>query len=461
MPVIPIKIKSKLRTVPWDKLKPFQGSLKEMTEDDAMKLRASILKHGWRFPMFVWKEKKNNWIHDGHGRLNILKALVEEGYTIGEIPVVDITAKDKREAAELLLAVNSRFGKATPEGLYEFMNEMGLDVETLLEYDFPDLDIDDFISNFFEEVNEQADETPEPPEPEKVRTKAGDVYHLGKHTLMCGDSTNKKDVAELMDGSKADMVFTDPPYGVSYTGIKIPNRRKWNIIKGDDLRNTDLHKLLLGAFQNIFLVTKDTPAVYICYSSANHTIFEEALKKAGFQVRQQLIWKKHLVVGHLHYHSSHEPIFYCSKEKTAEWYGDRTSKTFILSTPDPDFTALRKADMVEMLVQIHKDSTILAIARERNYVHPTQKPVELPTKAIQNSSPHGGLLFEPFGGSGSTLIAAEVTGRVCKVMEFDPKYCDVIVQRYVNYTGSTDVTKNGKKDKWRVTRKEKGEDDED
>lgn len=454
MPVIPIKIKGDLRRVPWKSLKPFQGNLKEMSEDDAEKLRGSLLKFGWRFPIFVWKEKKNNWIHDGHGRLNVLKKLLEEGYTIGDIPVVDIQAKDKQEAGELLLALNSRFGKATPEGLYEFINEMGIDVETLLDYDFPDIDIDDFVSEFFEVPADGADETPEPPEPGKERTKPGDVYHLGKHTLMCGDSTDKKAVLKLMDGSKADMVFTDPLYGVSYKGTNNPNGREWDVIEGDDLRSGDLHKLLLGAFQNIFLVTKDTPAVYICYASINHTIFEAAIKEAGLRVRQQLIWKKHMVLGHSDYHWSHEPILYCSKEKSAEWYGDRTSKTFVIGTPDPDFSALRKVDMIEMLVQIHKQSTILTIAKDPagEYVHPTQKPVELPTKTIQNSSPHGGLLFEPFCGSGSTLIAAEVTGRICRAMEFDPKYCDVIVQRFVNYTKSTTVIKNGKRDKrWGIT----------
>ena len=185
MPVIPIKIKGKLRRVSHEKLRPFQGKLKEMSDESAEKLAKSILKHGWRFPIFVWQDKGVEWIHDGHGRLLILQHLIDSGYTIDDLPVVDIEAKDKKEAAELLLAVNSRYQHTTPDGLYEFMTEMDIDIDTLKDYDLPDIDLESFSAEFFDDI------VPTEDEEEEYKTK----FEIA---VECKDEDDQKAVYNLL-----------------------------------------------------------------------------------------------------------------------------------------------------------------------------------------------------------------------------------------------------------------------
>lgn len=166
--IIPIKCGQGLRAVSYRSLKPFQGSLKEMSQDSAKKLRASILKYGWRFPVHVWRDGDTDYVHDGHGRLNVLKSLIAEGYMIDKIPVVDIQADDRRMAAALLLAVNSKYGTITGDGLYEFMHDMDIDPIVLETFDLPDIDLDDFRAEFFEHNNMDDEEA----EPLEAKSKA-------------------------------------------------------------------------------------------------------------------------------------------------------------------------------------------------------------------------------------------------------------------------------------------------
>jgi len=280
--------------------------------------------------------------------------------------------------------------------------------------------------------------------------KPGDIIQIGKHILLCGDSTDEKQVSKLMGDQKADAVFTDPPYGVSYKGTNNPNGKPWTIITGDKLRGDKLYQMLAGAFEQIAKRTKDQAAVYICYASRNHTIFETAIQQAGMQARQQLIWVKHLVLGHSDYHWSHEPILYCTKEKRAKWYGDRTGTTIILNSNKRDLMKMKKEKLVEAMIQIKEQSTALKIKKDNwsEYLHPTQKPVQLSQRAIENSTPLAGLIYEPFAGSGSTIIAAEKTGRECRAMEIDPHYCAVIIERFCIYAETNNIKINGKKVKW-------------
>ena len=157
--IIPIKCGQGLRTVSYRSLKPFQGSLKEMSQDSAKKLRASILKYGWRFPIFVWRDGETEYVHDGHGRLLVLKALIAEGYMIDKIPVVDIQADDRRMAAALLLALNSKHGVVTGEGLYGFVHDFDIDPMELEAFDIPDIDLDDFRAELFEHDDMSGEET--------------------------------------------------------------------------------------------------------------------------------------------------------------------------------------------------------------------------------------------------------------------------------------------------------------
>lgn len=308
------------------------------------------------------------------------------------------------------------------------------------------------------------------PREEEIKThiKRGDLFEIGNgHRLLCGDSTDANDVAILMAGEKADMAHTDPPYGVTYTGNRYS--KIWSQIKNDELRADGLVLFLIAAFQNLYNHTKDNTTAYIWYASKNHIQFEEALRVAGYQVKQQLIWNKGMVLGHTDYHWSHEPVLYCRKANHAsKFYGDRTQKT-IMSQRRSEFAAMKKEDLVTILVNLSNTSTNWEINRDSNltYKHPTQKPVALAARAINNSTDadtdedgRGKIVLDLFGGSGCTMLAAHQTGRRGYLMELDPKWVHLIVCRMLNYEPTLRIKCNGvdETDRWFDILKQQHED---
>ena len=236
----------------------------------------------------------------------------------------------------------------------------------------------------------------------------GDLWILGDHRLLVGDATDADAVAKLMDGARADLVFTDPPYNVDYEGYT-EERLK---IKGDRMSDADFKEFLGRAFRSYRSVVKPGASMYLCHSSSWQREFQNALEAAGFEVRCQLIWAKNTFAwGFGRYKFQHEPIFFChvAGEKDA-WYGDKTQST---------------------LWQEKKPAA--------NRIHPTAKPVELVERALLNSSKSGDIVADLFGGSGSTLIGCERRGRHARLMEIDSKYADCIVRRYQEYTGKQAV----------------------
>lgn len=228
-------------------------------------------------------------------------------------------------------------------------------------------------------------------------SKAGDLWVLGDHKLLVGDATNPADVARLMGGEVADLIFTDPPYNVDYEGY---TERKLKI-KGDRMSDADFKQFLEAAFRRLRSAVKPGASLYVCHSSSWQREFQNALEAAGFAVRCQIIWAKNTFAwGFGRYKFRHEPIFYChiSGQKDP-WYGDKTQST---------------------LWEEKKPAA--------NRIHPTAKPVELIERALLNSSKTGDIVTDLFGGSGSTLIACERRGRRARLMEIDPKYADCIVR---------------------------------
>lgn len=231
-----------------------------------------------------------------------------------------------------------------------------------------------------------------------------------------------------------NMVFTDPPYGVSYSGTNNPNGRDWDIIEGDDLRGDELFELIFNSFNLISPKLQKRGSLYVFHASRNQIIFEKALNKAGFNVKQQLIWNKHHILGHSHYHWCHEPIFYCSKiGEDPLFYGDRTDKTTINKL---DIDKMSETEAKDFLKNIQKGSTIWTFKKDntKDYIHPTQKPSSIAKRAILNSSQKGDIIYEPFAGSGSTLIACEESGRKCRAIEYDPIFVSHIIERWENLT---------------------------
>ncbi len=255
------------------------------------------------------------------------------------------------------------------------------------------------------------DEAPAaPPEPRSV---LGDVWILGNHRLLCGDSTDVAAVEAMLAGDRCDCMWTDPPYGVDYVG----KTKDALTIKNDGAGS--LPELLAGAFAAATVALKPGAPIYIAHPDAGRMTFEQAMRDAGWIVRQNLVWVKDvLVLGRSDYHYRHEPILYGFTEGGdgrlgrggERWYGDNAATT-VFEVPKPS----------------------------RSEDHPTMKPVELITAMIGNSCPTGGIVYEPFGGSGSTLIAAHRTGRVARVVELDPRYVDVICRRYQEHTGDLPV----------------------
>jgi DNA modification methylase len=390
------------RNVDYKKLKPFQGRLKKLTDENKQKLKSEILENGFTAPIFIWENSLGIlYTMDGHQRCKVLAELEKDGYKIPEIPVAIIHAPDEQTAKRRLLGIVSQYGQLTEAGLLGYIEAAKLDPKKLTNFSFPDIDLNGIIDQLAAATANEpgnADETP--PLPTKPKTKRGQIFILGDHGVMCGDSTEWKDVAKLMDGEKARMIFTDPPYGVSYSGVA---GNESEVIKNDDLR---MH-------------------------------FENALETAGFKVKQQLIWNKGMILSRSDYHWAHEPIFYAMKHgRNCDWYGDRTGKT-ILAMHWPDIEKLKKEELQEMVKAMINNTTNWEYKRESvlAYMHPTQKPVSLCGVALRNSTRPGDLVIDIFGGSGSTLMACELMNRRCFTMELDEKFCDVIISRWEKHTG--------------------------
>lgn len=360
----------------------------------------------------------------GNMRLSALKSLKATDAPCIVFP--EDTPIDKLK--EVVIKDNGSFGEWDFDSL---ANEWG-DLP-LTDWGVPVFDVDEEKKDEPEVVEDDFDED----EDVESRVLPGDIYMLGDHRLMCGDSTKPEDVEKLMAGDIADMVFTDPPYGVSYVGTNNPNGKEWQMIANDDLRGDSLFQFLAHAFKNLADNLKSDGAFYVWFASSNHIEFETALKMAGLRVKQELIWDKGMVLGHSDYHWAYEPCLYGThKDKNSTWYGDRTQKTF-LAMNRTEIRDLKKEELVDILLRLHEGRTCWRINRDNTteYIHPTQKPIALPGRGIKNSSCAGQIVLDLFGGSGSTMMACEQLGRKARIMEFDTKYCDKIITRWERYTG--------------------------
>lgn len=413
---------------------------------------------------------RSGMIVSGHGRYQAAKLLRSpvpvdfQDYASEEEELADLTA-DNRIAE---LAENDE------EMLAEILAEINQsDLPTEIT-GYTEDDLDSIIGSIIEEVEE--------PEPQAVdneyqqplppMSKPGDLWQLGPHRLICGDATDESTIARLMDGQKAAMVHTDPPYGVSYE----TQSGNFAMIKNDDKTHDDLYyTLLLPAFNNYRKHTIPQAAFYIWHASSTRRDFEDAMVAAGLVEKQYIIWVKNgITLGRADYQWAHEPCFYAAKEgESPNFYGDRAQHTVWRVTTQQDGSMMtvlgsgivltdgtggklcitdkppkgKKYRYVRMepgkpidLFQEDRMQTVWEVAREANTLHPTQKPVEIPIRAIENSSQPGDIVLDFFGGSGSTLMGAELTGRKCFSTELDPVYCDVIISRYVTQTGNLGVT---------------------
>ena len=378
-----------------DELIPYARNSRTHSDAQVAQIAASIKEFGFTNPVLI--DETGNIIA-GHGRV-----LASRKLNLVSVPCIQLShlTEAQKKAyiiADNKLALNAGWDDEMLAVELTDLKDMGFDLELT---GFNTDEIEALLAPVGTEGLTDEDAVPEVPE--APVTVLGDVWLLGNHRLMCGDSTSIDAVEKLMDGQKADMVFTDPPYGVSYTG----GAKKWDGIKNDSLQNENLVDFLNAVFNCGVLSTKDSAPWYIWHASNTSADFYQALQQIGKKPSAQIIWVKNIMAGGFgDYRGKHEPCIYCSGGKNA-WHGGRDQHT------------------------------IWNIDRERNYQHPTQKPVALAEKALGNSSKSGDTIVDFFGGSGSTLIACEKINRHARLMELDPKYCDVIVQRWQEFTGKT------------------------
>lgn len=265
--------------------------------------------------------------------------------------------------------------------------------------------------------------------------KPGEIWKLGRHRLMCGDSTDAAQVARLMDGELADLWLTDPPYNVAI------QNSKGMTIKNDNMEDAKFTEFLIKAFKAAVPVMKTGCPFYVWYATRTHTNFERALNTAGLKVKQQLIWNKsHFVLGRSHYQWKHEPCMYGWKGDSCRYFtAARNHATVIEDEKEIDIDKMKKDELRDMLARILESPIPTTVINEKTPVtdseHPTMKPVRLFGYQIENSTLRGGVVLDTFGGSGTTAIACEQLNREARLMELDPHYCDVIIARWEKFTG--------------------------
>ena len=397
---------TEMQLVATDKLIPYVNNARTHSAEQINKLRASLREFGFINPVIIDREFN---VIAGHGRIAAAKA---EG--IDEVPCVFADHLTEAQKKAYILADNRM---ALDAGWDEEM--LKIEIEALQAEDI-DISLTGFdekeLATLFDTDSEVTDDDFDvDAELEKpCVTQSGDIWHIGKHTLVCGDSTKEDTYTALMDGRKANLVITDPPYNVNYEGTA-------GKIKNDNMAADKFYQFLFDAFSNMASVMADDASIYVFHADTEGLNFRKAFADAGFYLSGCCIWKKQsLVLGRSPYQWQHEPVLYGWKKKGKhQWYTGR------------------------------KESTIWEFDKpKRNSDHPTMKPVPLLAYPIRNSSMVNSVVLDPFGGSGSTLIACEQTDRICLTIELDEKFCDVIVKRYIEQVGSDDsvyVVRDGRK----------------
>lgn len=371
-----------------EELRGYDKNPQKFTEKGLKDLKKSLQKCGDANIITI---NADNTVLGGHARLTVMKQL---GYKEVDVKVPN-RLLNEQEVKEVVIRLNANtagewdLDKLQADFELNDLEEWGLDIE-------------------FPENDEQEVKEVEVPENVETRCKAGDIWKLGEHRLMCGDSTKVEHIQKLMDGEKADLLITDPPYNVAYEG----KTKDKLTIQNDSLDDANFREFLKDAFFAADSVMKPGAVFYIWHADSEGYNFRGACRDVEWKVRQCLIWNKNAqVMGRQDYHWKHEPCLYGWKEGASHlWASDR------------------------------KQTTVLDFDRpNRNGEHPTMKPVALFDYQIKNNTKGSDIVLDSFGGSGTTLIACEQNKRIARIMELDPHYCDVIIQRWENLTGKKAV----------------------
>lgn len=393
---------------------------------------ASISEFGFKNPIIL---DSKNVIVAGHTRFAAAKKL-----GLKEVPCIMADDLTEQQIKAFRLADNKVAEAATWD-----MDLLKIELDGITDIDMSDFGfgIDSLEEEEKNPEDVKEDEPPEPPT--EPKSKMGDIYKLGEHRLMCGDSTSADDVAALMDGAKADLVVTDPPYGVSYNdkntflnSIDKGNRIQ-KAIENDNRTPEQMYEFWKKCFEILIDNTKDKMAYYIFGPQGGDLLLLlRAIVDSGFMLKHTLIWvKNNHVLGRCDYNYKHEPICYGWKPNgTHSFYADFDTSVF---EDKIDVDKMKKDELLSLVKQLLSDKVPVDVIHENkptvSGLHPTMKPVKLIARLINNSSRAGDIVVDAFGGSGTTLIACEQMNRKCYMMEYDPKYVDVIIERWEKLTG--------------------------
>jgi site-specific DNA-methyltransferase (adenine-specific) len=399
--VQPISWKTKLVKI--QDLKDYPHNPRKIEKKELDKLTQHIQQDGYHQRLLV---NEDLTIIGGHQRK---KALLKAGMSAND--EVEVLVSSRSLSQEELDRLNIRDN--LPFGEYDFdILSNRFDASTLLEFGMPE----EWLKGFGDDA--LLAETQNPPEiklPETTRVKEGNIYQLGKHRLMCGDSTNPEHVDKLLSGNNPILMVTDPPYGVEYDpswregcNLGVGERSKGKVLNDDRIDWSEAYLLFPG------------DVAYIWHSAKNTHKFAESIENSGFELISLILWaKQHFVISRGDYHNQHEPLWYAVKKgKNHNWQGKRDQST---------------------LWQIANNNAFGNSDKEQTYGHGTQKPLECMLRPILNNSAPGEAIYDPFGGSGTTLTACEKSDRICYMMELSPGYVDVIIQRWEQTTGKKAV----------------------
>ncbi len=432
--------KLKYETIELEKLVPYVNNQKRHPTEQVEKIMGSIKEFGVINPIIV---DKDNVIIAGHGRYEALKRLGYKEVSILRAEHLTPTQVKAYRIADNTLAELSPWDEELLKIDLEELDNIAFDMNIL---GFEKEELNDILDNFDDVMgssdNEKINDVPEIDE-ENIVIKRGDLIELGEHRLLCGDSTNEEDVKRLMNGEKADMVFTDPPYNVAIKG-------KAGTIKNDDMESDKFYNFLLKVFKNYMKVVRNGAVIYVAHADTERVNFTKAFVDAGFKFSQVLIWaKQSATLSRQDYNWRHEPILYGWKEGANHYF----CRDFTLTTiyDDVDYKKMNKDELIKEIKKLKNELKTSVAEYDRptiSELHPTMKPVELVSRFIFNSSQIGWIVLDLFGGAGSTLIACEILKRKSRLMELDEKYAQVIIQRWCDYTGIDEIKINGKKVKW-------------
>lgn len=422
---------------------PYARNSRTHSDAQVAQIASSIREFGWTNPVLI---DGDGGIIAGHGRLMAARQL-----GLAEVPciVLDHLSETQKRAliiADNKLALNAGWDDAMLAMEIGELAEAGFDVGLM---GFSDAELSALSADKTEGLT-HPDEAPDVPD--APLSVMGDVWILGGHRLIVGDSTIQTDVDRAMGGVMADCLWTDPPYNVNYEGSA-------GKIKNDHMKDSAFREFLGEAFASAFTVLKPGAPAYIAHADTEGLNFRGAFSECGFKISGCLIWRKNsLVLGRSDYQWQHEPVLYGWKPGAAHrWYGGRKNTTLLelggdLVTDNGDGTLTLRMGTESAVISgdaltLHRvEPTVFSVEKpKRSSAHPTMKPVELITRMLRNSTREGDVVLDLFGGSGSTLIACEMLGRFCRIVEFDPKFADVIVTRWQDFTGREAFHEDGRK----------------